>query len=111
MGGIDLVMTDLIIAKIENKFKVPERVADQVKVIAEKIGNSYVLYESRPAWDDNSKPWTKFEVAKMLFIKRRKIWKLFWKRASGKWELYGEYKSFGTTLNSIEKDVHGCFWG
>lgn len=104
-------MNDPLITKIEAKFKVPGHVADQIKIIAEKIGNSYVLYESRPVWDDNSKPWIKSEVAKMTFIKRRDMWKLYWRRASGRWDLYDEYRLFGVLLNSIEKDTHGCFWG
>lgn len=104
-------MIDPIVSKIEEKFKVTERVADQIQIVAEKIGNSYVLFESRPFWDDSSKPWTKFEVAKMTFIKRLGLWRVYWKRASGKWELYGEYKSLAGVLNIVREDKDGCFWG
>lgn len=104
-------MTDPIIQKIEEKFKVPERMADKIKNVAEKSGNSYILYETRPAWDGSTKPWTKFSVAKMTFVKISDKWKLYWMRASGRWELYKEYKSFNNVLNAIEKDKFGCFWG
>lgn len=104
-------MTDPIIQKIEERFRVPERVADKIQNIAEKSGNSYILYETRPAWDGGAGPWTKLAVAKITFVKISGIWKLYWMRASGKWNLYGEYKSFKNTLNAIEKDKFGCFWG
>jgi len=104
-------MDDPIIQKIEEKFRVPERVADKIKNIAEKSGNNYILYETRPAWDDSKKPWTKLPVAKMTFVKISGRWKIYWMRASGKWDLLGEYKSFRNALNTIEKDKFGCFWG
>ncbi|MCX6766443.1 MAG: DUF3024 domain-containing protein [Candidatus Moranbacteria bacterium] len=104
-------MTDPTIQKIEEKFKVPEHVADKIQNVAEKSGNSYILYETRPTWDGSAKPWTKLSVAKMTFVKISGRWKLFWMRASGKWEFYGGYKSFKNVLNMIEKDKFGCFWG
>ncbi len=104
-------MTDSIVARMDKMFRVSKDVADRVGIASEKIGDSYVLYESRPVWGDNLKPWTKSEVAKITFVKRRKIWKLFWKRASGKWEPYGEYKSINNALNIVNKDTDGCFWG
>lgn len=104
-------MIDLTIQKIEEKFKVPEHVTDKIKNVVEKLGNSYILYETRPAWDGNAKPWTKLSVAKMTFVKISDTWKLYWMRASGKWELYKEYKSLKHVLNAIEKDKSGCFWG
>ena len=100
-----------IIKKIEEFFKVPERVADKVKNVAEKTKGGYVLIETRPPWDDSGRPWTRLPVAKIVFRKYLKIWKLYWMRASGRWWFYEKYKTLGGVLKAIEKDRHGCFWG
>ena len=102
---------DKFIKNIEEFFKVPEQVADKIKNIAEKVRGGYVLIETRPRWDDPSALWTKSEIAKIIFHKPTEIWRIYWKRASGRWELYGKYKSFNKVLTIIKKDPHGCFWG
>lgn len=99
------------IQKIEEFFKVPERVADKVKNVAERVKGGYVLFETRPRWDGLPGPWTKLPVAKMIFHKPSQSWKLYWMRASGKWEFYGEYKTFNRVLEVIDEDKYGCFWG
>lgn len=102
---------DQIIKKIGEFFKVPERVADKIKNVAEKTKGGYILIETRPFWDDSDRPWTKLPVAKIIFQKSSKIWKLYWMRASGKWWFYGKYKTLGGVLRTIQEDKHGCFWG
>lgn len=104
-------MSDEIIEKIEKKFTVPDHVLDKIRNVVEKEGNSYILYETRPVWNDNAKPWTKHGVAKITHVKTRGYWKLYWMRASGKWEIYSERKSFSSILGQIEEDKHRCFWG
>ena len=102
---------DEIIQKIEQFFEVPERVADKIKNVAEKVKGGYVLIETRPRWDGSPGPWTRHPVAKMIFSKPIKSWKLYWMRASGKWWFYGKYKTFGRVLKAIKEDRNGCFWG
>ena len=100
-----------IIQKIEEIFRVPERVADQIKNVAEKVKGGYVLFETRPLWDGTPGPWTKIEVAKMVFHKPSQKWKLYWMRGTRKWEFYGQYKTFDKVLKTIDEDEHACFWG
>lgn len=99
------------IKKIEDFFKVPDRVADKIKNTAEKVRGGYVLFEKRLSFDGSKLPWTKSPVAKMIFHKPTKSWKLYWMRGSGKWWFYAKYKTFTRLLNAIEQDKHGCFWG
>ena len=49
--------------------------------------------------------------AKMTFIKSRNIWKLYWPRASGRWDLYGEYAGLDEVVRMIDEDPDHCFWG
>lgn len=104
-------MKDKFIEKIEKKFEVPDRVADKIKNIVEKVRGGYVISESRPHWEDHNRPWVKMEVAKLIFHNPSKSWKIYWKRASGRWEFYDQYKNFDGALKSIDKDKYGCFWG
>lgn len=104
-------MNDKFIQKIERKFKVPDRVAGKVQIKAEKVRGGYLIYESRSRWDDKDAEWTKSDTAKIIFHKNQEKYLVYWKRASGKWELYGEYKSFNSALNIVSKDKDGCFWG
>ena len=102
---------DQIIQKIEQFFKVSERVADKMQHVAEKVKGGYVLIETRPRWDGSSGPWTRSPIAKIIFHKPTGFWKIYWMRASGKWEFYGKFKRLSRTLIEIKEDKHGCFWG
>lgn len=99
------------IQKIEKFFKVPERVSAKVKNIAEKVKGGYVLIETRTRFNDASAPWTKLQVAKIIFHKPTKTWKVYWRRASGRWLIYSQHKNFDKALLEIERDKDCCFWG
>lgn len=101
---------DQNIQKIEQFFKVPERVADQIKNVVEKVKAGYVLFETRPRWDGSPGPWTKLPVAKIIFHKPSQGWRVYWMRASGRWWFYAQYKSLNTVLKAIDEDKYGYFW-
>ncbi len=71
------------------------------------------LYEIRLAWNDpqvlRHEP-----LAKIRYIQSRRVWKLFWMRASLKWNAYAplpESSRLQELLLTIKKDAHGCFFG
>ncbi len=71
------------------------------------------LFEVRPKWND---PSVKIEimVAKLWYIKKESIWKLYWQRQNMKWHLYepnGVNKELEPLLAEVWNDSHGCFWG
>lgn len=102
---------DKIIEKIEERFKAPDRVADKINNIAEKVRGGYVLIETRPKWDGTPGPWTRMPVAKIIFHNPSREWRLYWMRASGRWWFYGQYKTLDKILKVIDEDKNGCFWG
>lgn len=76
-------------------------------------GKVAILYEIRPIWN-NPKETQKIEFAKIRFYKSRQEWKLYWMRASGKWELYEPFPEstyIEKIINIIEEDKYGCFYG
>ena len=82
------------------------------------LGYSYenqvvILYEIRPVWNDPKKI-QHIEFAKIRYYKSRQEWNLYWKPASGKWELYEpcpESTNLRKLIEIIEEDKHGCFYG
>jgi len=109
--NMDENLQDEKIGRIEEFFRVPERVAGEIKNVARKVRGGYVLIETRPRWDGNPGPWTECPVAKIIFHNPSRKWRLYWMRASGKLWFYGECKTFGKTLEVIKEDSRGCFWG
>lgn len=102
---------DSNIPKIENFFRAPERVADKIKNVVEKVKGGYVLIETRPPWDGSSGPWTRSPIAKIVFHKPSQFWKIYWMRANMKWYFYARYKRLSKALMVIKEDKDGCFWG
>jgi hypothetical protein len=102
---------DKTIQKIEEYFKVPDHVANKIQNRAEKVRGGYMLLETRPRWDGSSGPWTRCPIAKIIYSKPQNKWKIYWHRASGKWNLYKEYKTLEACLSEIKKDKNGCFFG
>jgi hypothetical protein len=71
------------------------------------------IFEIRPQYN-NHKVIHHYPFAKIRRIKSQNIWKLYWMRASGKWELYDPYPqdtSFEKLIDIIRKDAHACFFG
>lgn len=103
---------DSIAKTIEEMFPVPEHVADKVRHVVEKVKGGYILIEMRSPWDGSSGQWTKAPVAKIVYHKPSKNWRIYWMRASGRWERYpSKVKTLRGILKVIDKDEYGCFWG
>lgn len=69
------------------------------------------LLEIRPDWMD-PKIIRENAFARIRFYKTKKIWKLYWMRSSGKWELYEPFPDsthLENIIKTIEEDKHGCF--
>ena len=76
-------------------------------------GQSVELLEIRPQWDDASVI-CKRAFAKATYVKTQNVWKIFWLRASLKWNGYAPQPtapSIEGFLKTVEKDQYGCFYG
>ena len=76
-------------------------------------GKVVILFEIRPDWI-NEEEKTHIEFAKIRFYKSNKVWKLYWMRASEKWELYEPFPEstyLEKCVEIIKEDKHGCFFG
>ncbi|MFS4415296.1 DUF3024 domain-containing protein [Maribacter sp. 2307ULW6-5] len=71
------------------------------------------LFALRPVFDD---PNTILQLpfAKVRYFKSKQLWRLYWKRARGTWEIYEPYPEathLTPLLEVVQKDDHGCFFG
>lgn len=113
--------------KMENIININER---RIQVYIEKsrppleirdkldLGYSYnkeviELFEIRPKWN-NPSVFQNSSFAKIKYVKTQKNWKLYWMRASGKWQSYEpfpESSNLEELLSIISEDSYGCFKG
>lgn len=77
--------------------------------------NTFEIFTVRPVWSSpDPNDYQKSSFAKFRYFKSREVWKLYWMRASGKWEIYEafpESKSVDKIIECIEEDAYGCFYG
>ncbi|MDO8544887.1 MAG: DUF3024 domain-containing protein [Opitutaceae bacterium] len=88
-------------------------IRDQLDFRADIQGAEVFLSEVRPMFQNPGETQA-HAFAKIRWFKFRKMWKLYWMRASGKWELYAPeayYFDLEKALKAIAKDKHGCFFG
>lgn len=113
---LDILKSADVIETMENyiaKVRPRPEIRPQVDLGYEIDGQSIILNEIRPFWNDPTKIMTT-GYAKATFVKNKDIWRIYWKRADNKWHLYkpfpvvGDLKHF---LKVVDDDVHHCFKG
>src|SRR5262245_36543111 len=50
-------------------------------------GHDVLIYETRPDYRDSAR-WMEHGVAKLRYIRTAREWRLFWQRATLKWQAY-----------------------
>ena len=95
------------------KNRPPAHVRNEVDLCYRIEDQSVIIYEIRAAW---KAPKEKIEemVAKTTYVKKDKVWKVFWHRADMKWHGYEpmpKVKTLEDFLSLVEEDQHCCFYG
>ena len=88
-------------------------ISDQLDWGCKIEGQSAELYEIRPRWNDPTQI-THSPFAKATFVRSTMEWRIFWMRASGKWNGYPPYpsaRSLEEFFNIVGDDAEGCFFG
>ena len=109
---IELKRIDKLIGEYCRKLVPPEH-RNKLRYDIRIKGHNVFLFEDRPRWD-NPDEWLALDFAKLRYIRSQNMWKLYWKRASGKWELCepkGEAKNLKKLVDEIKQDRFGCFFG
>ncbi len=79
-----------------------------------RIENQSVeLFEIRPEWR-NPENTIELPFAKATFVKKQKLWKIYWQRQDLKWYSYEPAPSvqyFEEFLSIVGEDANACFFG
>lgn len=101
------------LAEFMNEHRPPAHVRDKLD-FSYRISNQTVeIFEIRPYFKN---PAEKIETsfAKATYVKAKKQWRLYWKRADLKWHSYESApatKSIEEALTIISEDRDACFFG
>lgn len=71
------------------------------------------LFIARPAFKRPDKL-IEEPIAKIQHMPRLRVWRIFWKRADGRWHHYQpcpEMDSLAAALRVIDEDANACFFG
>lgn len=93
--------------------KSPPHLRDRVRIEFRVARHDVLVFETRPAFRDPSH-WVEHGVAKLRFVRAAGEWRLFWQRASLKWQSYeplASSRDIKELLVEIDRDPHGCFFG
>jgi hypothetical protein len=97
---------------MENR-RPPPHIRDKLDFGYRIKDQSVELFEIRPRWDNPSEK-LESSIAKTTYVKSKKIWKVFWKRADLKWHGYEPKPAVGSIeefLELVSEDEYGCFFG
>ena len=114
--AIDILKTVDIIEIMENyleEVRPPEEMRNQLDIGYKIEDQSVVLVEIRPIWNNPSEI-REYSYAKASFIKSKNVWRIFWMRASLKWQSYEpmpEVVTLQEFLEIVDEDKMGCFKG
>jgi hypothetical protein len=91
----------------------PAHLKDEIRITYKIINHSVEVYEERPGWK-KPEEWTSIGVAKFIYTRTSKKWKLYWMRQDLKWHLYEplpESTTIDRLVAEVDKDSHGAFFG
>lgn len=113
LSEIEIKGCERDIAKFMEIHRPPVHVRDELDFGCRIENQSVFLFEIRPDWQD---PKTKMEtsIARAVYVKSQKHWKVYWQRADLKWHSYEpfpEAKSLAEFLGVVAEDRYGCFFG
>lgn len=114
--ALELMNTVDIIEAMENyieRVRPPEEIRSKLDIGYQIENQSIILHAIRPDWKDKT-IYRTHDFAKTTYDKKNKVWKIYWLRASLKWELYKpkpKVASLKDFLKEVDIDTYGCFNG
>lgn len=91
----------------------PLRLRDKMREGQRFTGHAIEFFFVRPLFEQPGRTGEE-PLAKVQFVRSRGVWRLYWKRADGKWHGYQpfpEAPSLADVLRVIDQDAQACFFG
>lgn len=114
-----MTLTELDLKRIDNSVgalcrrRSPPELHDQVRIEYRVVRHEVLIYETRPAYREPS-TWIEHGIAKFRFVRTAGEWRLFWQRASLKWQSYepmASSREIRDLVAEVDRDPFGCFFG
>ncbi len=89
----------------------PIDVRDQLDLDFRLVDQAIELFERRRSMRGHR---IEEEFARLVYVKSRDVWKLYWKRADLRWHRYSplpEATRLDVLLQEIDEDPNACFFG
>ncbi len=102
-----------VLQKFMDKRRPPVHLRDKLDFGFCINGQSVEIFEIRPVWDDPDRIMER-SFAKATFVKSRKHWTVFWKRADLKWHRYDPNpvaNSIDEFVSIVDEGKYACFFG
>jgi hypothetical protein len=110
-------LSDLLRAEAERLLRplcaVPPHAAHAVRVGVRFERNAVILFQEFPRFDDHSR-WIEHAVAKFVYVKSARVWRLYCLLRDLKWHLYEpfpEAPDLASLVEQVRRDPTGIFWG
>jgi Protein of unknown function (DUF3024) len=111
--GLSLNLLEYEIKKLTEALRPPIDIRDQLDIGYKFQNQTLEIFEIRPRWNDQSII-DQHSFAKAKFIKSKSIWRIYWLRANGNWELYKpipEVQQISEFFKAVDEDKHNAFKG
>ncbi|MDH2898036.1 DUF3024 domain-containing protein [Rahnella sp. PAMC25617] len=89
----------------------PELMREKLDYLCHIKDQSIVIVSSRAPWRSGSTERIETPLVKMTYVRTQKLWRIFWMRATLKWETYAEVDTLNEGFEIVRMDEHSCFFG
>src|SRR6476619_6802148 len=110
-------MPETDVARVQRwcRARVPDHVRDRVRVEVDLADRHLTIVECRPPWRaDNGSEWTRFPIARLRYVKTRRLWSLYWRDRNLRFHEYDRVPATSKIeelLAELDRDPIAIFWG
>lgn len=109
------VLPELDVEKVRRfcRNKIPDRLADEVRLEVTTRGKRISIHESRPVWKGAPGEWTSMPIAQLRYDGEGG-WTLYFGDRNGKWVLYFDLEPsqpVDLLIDELQGDPTCVFWG
>lgn len=102
-----------LVAELIERRRPPMRLRKGVDISFRVERSSVEIFEMRAHWTGKGNP-TEHRIAKAMFMKHKRNWKVLWEGADLKWQTYKphpEVDAIEEFLQIVDRDDYACFFG
>jgi Protein of unknown function (DUF3024) len=117
MSGVETTAPELDVVRVQRwcRTRVPEHARHQVRIECEVSGRDLTVVERHPPWPPEAGPeWMRTPVARLRYVRSRRVWRLYWIDSDDRWHEYPELPfapDVADLLAELEEDPTALFWG